>query len=284
MNDKQYMELNSILRFNARDADFSTDFYQSLGGPKETLEFYGRMSLDGTVGDNKERLALSRQLQRNMGLALASATDPDNKSHLPASWSSEFRKLGTQPIQLEPGSPNSPYGYQVLGGLLRYGNYDARFINPIAEHVVQLHNKDPYRFMNNKPMLGGADLDYGFNPSGKTGAGYDPLTSVLEGLGHSPEAAKRFFTDPPTAYNEDGTVDKDGTVGFDSYFDELNKKDFTWAPDSLVHPGSDEAKHVRDMGPTPWATPWSRRRPARRGTRIRRCCTGTRSRGRSWTR
>ncbi|MFF3936370.1 hypothetical protein [Streptomyces phaeofaciens] len=249
MSDKQYMELNSILRFNARDADFSTDFYQSLGGPKETLEFYGRMSLDGTVGDNKERLALSRQLQRNMGLALASATDPDNKSHLPASWSAEFRKLGTQPIQLEPGSPNSPYGYQVLGGLLRYGNYDARFINPIAEHVVQLHKKDPYRFMDNKPMLGGADLDYGFNPSGKTGAGYDPLTSVLEGLGHSPEAAKRFFTDPPTAYNEDGTVDKNGTVGFESYFDELNKKDFTWAPDSLVHPGSDEAKHVRDMGP-----------------------------------
>ncbi|MGM9382383.1 hypothetical protein [Streptomyces antibioticus] len=143
MSDKQYMELNSIMKFNARDADFSTDFYKSLGGPKEALEFYGRMSLDGTMGDNKERLALTRQLQRNMGLALASATDPDNRSHLPASWSGEFRKLGTQRVELNPHSGMSAYGYQLLGGILRYGNYDARFINPIAEHVVQLHKKDP---------------------------------------------------------------------------------------------------------------------------------------------
>ncbi|CAM5688856.1 hypothetical protein [Streptomyces aurantiogriseus] len=249
MSDKQYMELNSIMRFNARDADFSTDFYKSLGGPKEALEFYGRMSLDGTMGDDKERLALTRQLQRNMGLSLASATDPDNRSHLPASWASDFRKLGTQRVELYPGAGNSPYGYQLLGGMLRYGNYDARFINPIAEHVVQLHKKDPYRFMDNKPTVPGSDLDWGFNPSGKNGVGYDPLTSVLEGLGHSPEAAKKFFTDPPTAYNEDGTVDKDGTLDFTSYFDELNKKDFEWAPDSLVHPGSDEAKHAREMGP-----------------------------------
>lgn len=82
MTDKQYLELNSIMKFNARDADFSTDFYKSLGGPKDALEFYGRMSLNGTMGDNKDRLALAQQLQKNMGLALASATDPDNKSHL----------------------------------------------------------------------------------------------------------------------------------------------------------------------------------------------------------
>ncbi|MCX5171223.1 hypothetical protein OG616_24810 [Streptomyces antibioticus] len=248
MSDKQYMELNSIMKFNARDADFSTDFYKSLGGPKEALEFYGRMSLDGTMGDNKERLALTRQLQRNMGLALASATDPDNRSHLSASWSAEFRKLGTQRVELNPHSGMSAYGYQLLGGILRYGNYDARFINPIAEHVVQLHKKDPDRFMANRPV-GASDLDWGFNPSGKSGAGYDPLTGVLEGLGHSPEAAKKFFTDPPTAYREDGTVDKKATLDFESYFDELNRNDFEWPPDSLAHAGSDEAKHARDVGP-----------------------------------
>ncbi|NUV65038.1 hypothetical protein [Streptomyces sp. CAI-85] len=250
MTDKQLTELNSLLKWNAKDADFSTGFYQSLGGPEKTLEFYGRMSLDGTEGDDKERLALTRQLQRNMGTALASATDPDNKSHLPASWGTEFRKLGTQQVELFPGAPTNPYGYQVLGGLLRYGNYDARFINPIAEHVVQLHHKDPDFFMRNKPNTGGADLDWGFNPSGKAGAGYDPLTSVLEGLGHSPDAAKKFFSDDmtPTVYNEDGTVKKGATLDY-TYYDELTNKDFKWAPDSLVHPGSDEAAHVRDGGP-----------------------------------
>ncbi|MFD0393688.1 hypothetical protein ACFQ3Z_19815 [Streptomyces nogalater] len=71
---------------------------------------------------------------------------------------------------------------------------------------------------------------------------------MLEGLGHSPEAAKKFFSGEPTVYKEDGTADKNASLGYD-YFDELNEKDFVWPPDSLVHPGSDEAKHVRDMGP-----------------------------------
>ncbi|MFE9626877.1 hypothetical protein [Streptomyces sp. NPDC006527] len=250
MTDKQLTELNSIIKWNAKDADFSTGFYKSLGGPEEILEFYGRMSLDGTEGDDKERLALTRQLQRNMGSALASATDPDNKSHLPASWGAAFRKLGTQPIELYPGALHRPYGYQILGGLLRYGTYDAKFINPIAEHVVQLHHKDPRFFMRNRPVTGGSDLDLGYNPSGKVGAGYDPLTSVLEGLGHSPEAAKKFFSDDmtPTVYNEDGTVKKGATLDY-TYFDELTKKDFDWPADSLLHPHSDEGAQARDGGP-----------------------------------
>ncbi|MFE5599344.1 hypothetical protein ACFQ8O_09150 [Streptomyces coelicoflavus] len=248
LTDKQFMELNSIMSFNARDADFSTAFYKSLGGPQETLEFYGRMSLDGTAGDDKARLALTRQLQQNMGLALASATDPDNKPHLPASWGNDFRRLGTQHIPLDPRFRSNPYGYQVLGGILRYGNYDARFINPIAGHIVQLHHEDPDRLMYGKPV-GGLDLDVGFNPSGQTGTGYAPLTSVLQALGHSPDAAKQFFSDDtPVVYNEDGTVDENATLGY-TYFEELTDADFEWPADSLVHPGSDEAEHARDAGP-----------------------------------
>lgn len=183
-----------------------------------------------------------------MGTALASATDPDNKSHLPASWQKEFRELGNQRLELARGGPVSPYGYQVLGGLLRYGNYDARFINPIAEHIVQTHHNDPNRFMSNKPLTAG-DLDYGFNPSGKTGAGYDPLTSVMEALGHSPDAAKKFFSDEsPTVYNEDGSVNKDKTLDY-NYFDELTKKNFEWPPDSLQPVGSGSDEKVTNGGP-----------------------------------
>ncbi|MER6343387.1 DUF6571 family protein [Streptomyces sp. NPDC001595] len=249
MSDEQLTELNSLLRHNARDADFSTRFYSLLGGPQEALEFYGRMALNGTEGDDKARLLLTQQLQRHMGLALASATDPDNKSHLPASWATEFRKLGSAEIKLYPGGMSHPFGYQILGGLLRYGDYDARFLNPIAEHIVQLHQKDPYRFVENKPTSAG-DADWGFNPSGKSGAGYDPLTSVLEALGHSPDAAKKFF-DPemtPTVYNEDGTVNRRDTLGY-SYFEELTKKDFVWPPDSPFQPGSEGAEKARGFGP-----------------------------------
>ncbi|MGW1597058.1 hypothetical protein [Streptomyces sp. NPDC002343] len=149
MNDRQLAEFNSLMKWNAKNPDFSTAFYKTLGGPDEVLEFYGRMALDGTEGDDKKRLELTRQLQRNMGTALATATDPDNSAHLPPAWAQQFRKLGTKRIELYSGATNLPFGYQILGGLLRYGDYDPRFIGPIAEHVVQLHHKNPDFFIGN---------------------------------------------------------------------------------------------------------------------------------------
>ncbi|MFE1950388.1 hypothetical protein ACFW9D_07970 [Streptomyces sp. NPDC059524] len=260
MSNKQFEEFNNILKWNRRDHEFSTAFYRSLGGPKETLEFYGRMSLDGTDTNlDKARLELTKDLQRNMGVALATATDvPGRKDpswpHLPASWGTEFRRLGTQQLQLgeyPTNGPNSPYGYQVLGGLLRYGNYDPKFINPIAGHLVQLHHDDPNFFTQSAPMSMGKDDHWGFNPSGKVGEGYDPLPSVLEGLGHSPEAAKEFFKKPelgdePYAYNEDGTINKSERIDYD-YFDELTDKDFKWMPEGNAGRGDGEAR-LGDVG------------------------------------
>ncbi|MEU0007365.1 hypothetical protein ABZ079_24565 [Streptomyces sp. NPDC006314] len=163
------------------------------------------MSIDATDADaTKTRLNEVQDLQKVMGYTLANATDPDHRHHLPDEWGAEFRRLGTRQIGWEPGQWNKPYGYQVLGGLLRYGNYDSRFLTPIAEHITQLHKKDPYFFLSNKPV--GSPDTYGFNPAGELGTGNDPLNSVLEALGHSPEASEKFFTGTPTAYNEDGTV------------------------------------------------------------------------------
>src|SRR5262249_6546732 len=156
----------------------------------------------------KVRLDSVAELQRNMGYALANSTDPDTGHHLPASWGAEFRKLGTQKIEWQQGLMNQPYGYQVLGGILRYGNYDPRFLDPIAEHITQLHQKDPDLLLTHVGF--GQGERYGFNPSGRLGSGEDPLNSVLEALGHSPEASERFFTGGPTAYREDGSVDPDG--------------------------------------------------------------------------
>ncbi|MFG2478395.1 hypothetical protein [Streptomyces fagopyri] len=253
MTDQELAELNRLIRYNGRekDGEFATGFYEGLGGPEKTLEFYAEMSIDGTGGDaTKVRLDAVRDLQQNMGFALANATDPDTAHHLPATWGADFRRLGTQEIGWERGQWNKPYGYQVLGGLLRYGNYDARFINPIAEHITQLHKEDPYRFLNNKPM--GSEDIYGFNPSGRLGTGNDPLNSVLEALGHSPEASEKFFTDPPTAYNEDGAVKKDGKAGFDTYLDLFTDKDFEWTVDTNdtnILADEDKTKQALGYGP-----------------------------------
>ncbi|MGC9381970.1 hypothetical protein [Streptomyces sp. MH13] len=260
MTGRELAELNRLLRHNGRekDGEFATEFFQGLGGPRQTLEFYGAMSIDGTSGDaTKTRLAGVQDLQKYMGHALANATDPytpqsikGDRQHLPSWWGSEFRKLGTQEIEWDRGMMNKPYGYQVLGGLLRYGNYDPAFLTPIAEHVTQLHQDDPYHFMSNKPA--GSDDGYGFNPSGKLGTGNAPLNSVLEALGHSPEAAEQFFTQAPTVYNDDGTIKSGEKPGFKSYLDLFTNKDFEWVIDTNSHnvlADEDAARKVLDFGP-----------------------------------
>src|SRR5260221_2264633 len=93
---------------------------------------------------------------------------------------------------------------------------------------------------------------YGFNPSGKLGSGNDPLNSVLEALGRSPEASEKFFTQPPTAYNEDGTAKKDGNPGFSSYLDLFTDKDFDWTVDTNdtnILADEDKTKNALTFGP-----------------------------------
>ncbi|MEU5654800.1 DUF6571 family protein [Streptomyces sp. NPDC047737] len=200
--------LNELLHDNSKSPEFSKNFYEKLG-PEKSLAFFGQLSTDtynyGKV--DKERLKDVQDLQKNLGLNLATASHDKDFSE---KWGPELRKMGTERIPLAKHDYNGPYGYQLLGGIMRYGNYDKSFLNPIAEHVAQLHQKDPYMFADNKVV--NSPFKNPFNPSGVNGAGYDPTTAMLEALGNSPDAAKHFFADPPTAYNEDGTVKTGGTA------------------------------------------------------------------------
>ncbi|MFE2640924.1 hypothetical protein ACFXKX_39020 [Streptomyces scopuliridis] len=215
----ELLQLNELLKDNHSSREFSRTFYDGLGGPKKSLEFFGLLAGDTYEGSkqDKERLKDVQSLQKNLGLNLATATDPTGKNDTwSKNWSEEMRKLGTERIPVTKYDMNPPYGYQLLGGIMRYGNYDPKFLNPIAEHVVQLQHKNPSMFAESKPT-GGWQTN-GLNPSGVNGAGYDPVVSMLEALGHSPEASKEFFSARPTAYNEDGSVK-------DAFGSELGKKD-----------------------------------------------------------
>ncbi|MFF8997168.1 hypothetical protein ACF1GW_08675 [Streptomyces achromogenes] len=204
----ELQQLNELLRDNSSSVDFSKGFYEKLG-PEKSLAFFGQLSTD-TYEYGKadaERLKDVQELQKNLGLNLATAS---HDKEFTDKWGPELRKSGTERIPLAKHDHGGPFGYQLLGGIMRYGDYDAKFLNPIAEHVAQLHQKNPDMFAENKMV--NSPFKNPYNPSGKNGAGYDPATAMLEALGNSPEAAKKFFTDPPTAYNEDGTVDHGATA------------------------------------------------------------------------
>ncbi|MFE5481995.1 hypothetical protein [Streptomyces sp. NPDC056527] len=245
LSHEELERLNELLKDNSSSKDFSRTFYDGLG-PKGALEFFGQLSTDtyDYAKLDKQRLADVQELQRNLGLNLAAATQGGDK--WTENWSAEMRKIGTERIPLAKNDYNGPFGYQLLGGIMRYGNYDPKFLNPIAEHVAQLHAKDPYMFADNK-SIGGWQKNP-FNPSGVNGAGYDPMVPMLEALGHSPEAAKQFFSADPTAYNEDGTPggelnlgkDKDGNR-IDNYLDFFGNEKYEFFPDIDGH-HPDEAK------------------------------------------
>ncbi|MBD9732780.1 hypothetical protein IGX29_13370 [Streptomyces sp. H28] len=204
----ELQQLNELLKDNSKSAEFAQIFYNRLG-PEKALAFFGQLATDthefGKV--DPQRLKDVQDLQRNLGLNLATASQDQGFTD---KWGPELRKLGTERVPLSKYEQGGPFGYQLLGGIMRYGNYDAKFLNPIAEHVAQLHEKNPGMFAGNKQVNG--PYKNPFNPSGVNGAGYDPTTAMLEALGNSPEAAKKFFTDPPTAYNEDGTVNRGATA------------------------------------------------------------------------
>ncbi|MFH9740009.1 hypothetical protein ACH4MA_20285 [Streptomyces roseolus] len=234
--------LNELLADNRKAGEFSRTFYDRLG-TKGALEFFGELATD-TEGD-EERLADVRALQENLGLNLANATRGDDG--WAKEWSAELRRLGTERVPL-PSRPDGtgPYGYQLLGGILRHGDYHPKFLVPIAEHVTQLHAKEPDLFKPDR-MMTGARSQGSYNPSGVNGHGYDPVIPMLEALGHSPEAAKQFFSADPTAYQRDGSVggtldlgkDKDGT-NVTKYLDLFASEKYTSFSDHVT--GDDAAK------------------------------------------
>ncbi|WP_031509052.1 hypothetical protein [Streptomyces megasporus] len=251
----QLQQLNELMADNRTSAVFAKTFYEKLG-PEKSLAFFGQMSLDVYDGTrlDKQRLKDVQALQRNLGLTLATATDPDKNPHLSEKWGEAFRKLGTERVPLHKYDSSGPYGYQLLGGIMRHGNYDPRFLVPIAEHVVQLQKKDPFMFADSKGAISPNENTY--NPSGGNGAGYDPVISMLEALGHSPEAAKEFFSADPKTYDEDGTEKvgppdlgkgKDGNP-ITNYLDYFISEGYESFPDATHH-GSDNAKKHKEFMP-----------------------------------
>ncbi|MFI9328782.1 DUF6571 family protein [Kitasatospora sp. NPDC052868] len=221
--DAQLTQLQSLLQHHNGDPRFAAAFY---GGqePATFLASYGAMAQSGDFSDSPARKAAVKGIQDGLGLTLATATDSHKQPHVSDDWEQRLRKAGGEQIPLDPKAnpKSSPYGYQILGNILRHGDYDAHFINPIAEHVTQLTNENPGRWDAVAAMHGSPFQEFQF--TGVTDEkgnvhGFNPLSSVLEALGHSPEAATRFFSDPPTAYNPDGSVKSHG--GENKYFEML---------------------------------------------------------------
>ncbi|MFH9351968.1 hypothetical protein [Kitasatospora sp. NPDC017646] len=209
LSDAQLDELNKTLKANANNPQFTTAFYGRLG-PDGFLKYYGQLAV--ASADKGNRSTAIADLQKNLGMALATATESHNFPHLSDEWEAGLRRAGATRVEILPRGSNrvsgsvQPYGYQILANILRTGKYDPHFLNPVAEHVTQLSEMPG--FWTSTPWLH-SDLDQmkllGYAQGAQAG-GFNPMTGVLDALAHNPQAATQFFHDPKTEYNLDGSV------------------------------------------------------------------------------
>ncbi|GAA1250256.1 hypothetical protein GCM10009665_46190 [Kitasatospora nipponensis] len=203
--DDQVAQLDRLLQEHHGDPRFATAFYGRLG-PGGFLSNYALLAQSADFANSPGRSAATQDLRANLGLALATATSTGNQPHLSDSWEVQLRAAGAAHLPMYPGQPvaGQPYGYQVLASVLRTGSYDPHFLDPVAEHVTQLSRADPMMWDAVVAQHAYPFTDLQFLTA--DGTGFNPMAGVLEGLGHSPDAATHYFHDPATSYAPDGTA------------------------------------------------------------------------------
>ncbi|PSM38770.1 hypothetical protein C6Y14_34905 [Streptomyces dioscori] len=193
LSPAELSELNTLFALNHDQYPFAEKVVGALGARKTLQLWYGMSNLGSAPGygrpsDFKSSDALD-DVQRNLSLTVAAATN----STAPAMvrWKKDMVVLGGDPIA-EPGPPpygssGGPKGFLVMSNLMRFGDYDDKFLENYGTALIK----------EDKQVLDGPGPAWGatgrLNHVGND-KGNDPLTGYMKALSNSPAAATVFFT------------------------------------------------------------------------------------------
>ena len=197
LSPEEFDELDALFAENYDEYPFAEKVVGALGARK-TLQLWEKMSnLDRPSGYGEtsdfERADELDEMQKNLSLTVAAATNSDSPEM--RKWKKDMVEIGDDPIS-EPGpaphgGSGGPEGFIVMSNLMRYGDYDDKFLEDYGTALVK----------EDKRVMEGADKLYG-SGWGTTSAvnhlgndeGNDPLTGYMKALANSPGAATKFFT------------------------------------------------------------------------------------------
>lgn len=246
VTNTELASLNSTLAKYKNDPLFAEEFAEQAG-PKKVLTFYAGIADPYQGGYDPERGKQAKQLQKNLGTVIGQATLSD--SDRMQSWEHQMIKLG--PDQLGIDDANNPTGYAVMSNLMRFGDYDDRFLDDYGDKLLaydkKVNGEGISLWVNNANQ---GDLNFwGY----KNDRGRDPVTGFLEALGHNPDASAQFFAQPDGAGD---TVNKASEVN-----DHLKylAKDRVWASDVTLEgkhgyvAGRDSLGHALEAATTGYA-------------------------------
>ncbi|MFJ8773324.1 hypothetical protein [Streptomyces microflavus] len=221
-------KVNGTLATYGKDPLFAEKLATSTT-PDGLLKFYAGIAdpYQGYGADPKQRMEQAKLLQKNLGIALGTATLSDSAAM--RSWEQKMIKLG--PDELGTDHANNPRGFAVMSNLMRFGDYDDRFLNDYGEKLVAFDKERNVEHMS--PWINNwnnGDLNF----SSKNDRGRDPMTGFLESLGHNPGAATEFFAQPEGA---GAGVDKESEVNENLKY---LTKDRIWLSDVYVMGGDNK--------------------------------------------
>ncbi|MFD8805207.1 hypothetical protein [Streptomyces sp. NPDC059597] len=233
---KDFDLLNAGLKKYADDPLFAERFTTDLG-PKKTLEFWTGISdpHSGNYRLGQERLKDFDDLQRNLGLTLAHATQSDSTAI--AEWKHKMIDIGDKPLH---GDRGGPMGFQVMSNLMRTGDYDDQFLKDFGTKLMATERRLTGNGRHGNPMW---QLTGGSSWLNRIGddSGNDPLTGYLKGLSNSPAAATDFFNqqyvskdDPDNPFERDSDDENDykGKVSLSNFQYLFEERDWPKETDS----------------------------------------------------
>ncbi|MFI7006763.1 hypothetical protein [Streptomyces sp. NPDC050145] len=237
--------LNADLAKYKNDPLFAEQFATDAG-PKKMMTFYAGIADPYGVSYDPKRGGEAKQLQKNLGITLGTATLSDSAKM--RSWEKQVVAMG--PGELGTDDANNPRGFAVMSNLMRFGNYDDRFLNDYGDKLItydKQHNvKDLNPWVNNWNQ---GDLNYW----GKDDRGRDPMTGFLQAMGHNPDASTQFFAQPDGGGS---TVNKDSEVNEHLKYltqDRIWAADATYEGNDKFVAGHDALGHALEAATTGYA-------------------------------
>ncbi|MFI6943407.1 hypothetical protein ACIBI4_29420 [Streptomyces sp. NPDC050418] len=249
-DDLTKTELNAInagLAKYRNDPLFAEEFATKLG-PKGTLEFYSGAAASGAGTYDPDRLKTMKQLQKNLGITLGTATRSDSQAM--DKWESSITSLGEKRLgEYEDG----PRSFVVMSNLMRFGDYDTDFLTSYGDRLLEFDKKVDTDSHHGTPFWINNHDQSNLNFWDKNDRGRDPVSGFLQALGHNPEASAKFFEGPAV----DGEyVDKESEVN--EHLKYLTKErhwyeDATFDGDRDVIAGRDALGHALEAATTGYA-------------------------------
>ncbi len=184
------------------------------------------------AGKDSTEFTNYHNLMSALGTTLGTATRNTGSLALPRGAAQQWSDL----ITADPSGDDNykPNQAAALSTLLRYGDYDTKFLNTVSTNVYNYERSkggDPVW----RPRSGGEDdiLD----PDKGMDTTTDAMANVLAGLGHNPDAAQQFF-DVGNPNASTTTVKINGhDIKFNSRLEYLTTER-TWSVDNMSDGGA----------------------------------------------